>query len=58
MHDHYSIGELCEAFDVSRSGYHAWISRAPCARVQADVQLMPLTRRRTPKAAANTAARA
>ena len=38
----YSIPELCEAFDVSRSGYHAWVSRAPCARTQADARLLPL----------------
>ena len=42
MNDHYSIGELCEAFDVSRSGYHAWSTRAPSARDQADAKLAPL----------------
>jgi hypothetical protein len=42
MNDYYSIGELCEAFDVSRSGYHAWIGREPCARTPADAQLAPL----------------
>jgi putative transposase len=42
MSEHYSISELCEAFDVSRSGYHDWTRRAPCARVQADAQLLPL----------------
>jgi putative transposase len=42
MNDRYSIGELCEAFDVSRSGYHAWIGREPCARARADTQLLPL----------------
>jgi putative transposase len=42
MHDHYSIGELCEAFGVSRSGYHAWVGREPCARARADARLLPL----------------
>jgi transposase InsO family protein len=42
MHDHYSISELAEAFAVSRSGYHAWAGRPPCARAQADAQLAPL----------------
>lgn len=42
MNDPYSISELCEAFDVSRSGYHAWIEREPCARAQADETLAPL----------------
>jgi transposase InsO family protein len=42
MNDHYSISELCEAFDVSRSGYHAWIGREPCARARADAKLAPL----------------
>jgi transposase InsO family protein len=51
MNGHYSISELCEAFDVSRSGYHAWIGRAPCARARDDEQLLPLI------AAAHTAGR-
>jgi transposase InsO family protein len=42
MSTDYSLGELCEAFDVSRSGYHAWAGRQPCARIQADAQLQPL----------------
>lgn len=42
MSTDYSLRELCEAFDVSRSGYHAWVSRRPSARDQADVQLQPL----------------
>jgi len=42
MSTDYSLSELCEAFDVSRSGYHAWASRQPSARDQADVQLRPL----------------
>jgi putative transposase len=42
MNEHYSLSELCEAFDVSRSGYHAWATRAPSARAQADARLRPL----------------
>lgn len=42
MSTDYSLSELCEAFDVSRSGYHAWAGRQPSAREQADVQLQPL----------------
>lgn len=38
----YSVSELCEAFALSRSGYHAWVIRRPCARAQADAQLLPL----------------
>ena len=30
---------LCEAFGVSRSGYHAWLSRPPSARARADEAL-------------------
>jgi len=37
----YSISELCEAFELSRSGYHAWATRQPSARAQADAQLLP-----------------
>ena len=51
MNDRYSISELCTVFDVSRSGYHAWIGREPCARAQADAELAPLI------AAAHTAGR-
>ncbi len=42
MSTDYSLSELCEAFDVSRSGYHAWASRQPSARDQADARLQPL----------------
>jgi transposase InsO family protein len=42
MSTDYSLSELCEAFDVSRSGYHAWAGRQPSARDQADAQLQPL----------------
>jgi putative transposase len=32
----YSLADLCAALGVSRSGYHAWKSRPPSARQQAD----------------------
>jgi len=38
----YAISELCEAFEVSRSGYHAWRDRLPCARARTDALLLPL----------------
>lgn len=31
--DWFPITALCRVLEVLRSGYHAWISRAPCARV-------------------------
>ena len=37
--DHYPVNELCVAFGVSRSGYYAWLTRAPSVRAQADAQL-------------------
>lgn len=30
---------LCEALDVSRSGFHAWLRRGPSARTVADEEL-------------------
>lgn len=39
MNADYSLSELCEVFDVLRSGYHAWASHQPSTRDQADVQL-------------------
>ncbi len=35
----YRITDLCAAFEVSRSGYHAWRVRLPGPRQQADVAL-------------------
>jgi putative transposase len=35
----YPIAVLCEALDVSRSGFYAWARRPPSARSQADARL-------------------
>lgn len=35
----YSLSDLCAAFEVSRSGYYAWASRAPGPRAQANALL-------------------
>jgi putative transposase len=42
MNSDYAIVELCEAFAVSRSGYHDWAARKPGPRAQADELLLPL----------------
>ena len=36
----YALTELCEAFEVSRSGYYAWREREPSARQQANDRLV------------------
>jgi transposase InsO family protein len=36
---HYPVRVLCEALDVSRSGFYAWKARPPAARVARDEQL-------------------
>ncbi len=38
----YNLSLLCEVLAVSRSGYHAWASRLPGPRLQADAALLPL----------------
>ncbi len=40
MTTHYTTTELCEAFDVSRSGYYDWLERKPSARQQANARLV------------------
>jgi transposase InsO family protein len=35
---HYSVSELCEALEVSASGYYRWRSSEPCPRQQEDQQ--------------------
>ena len=42
MHDEYSIDQLCVTLAVTRSGYHAWASRASGVRAQANAALLPL----------------
>ncbi len=36
---HHLLADLCAAFGVSRSGYHAWKVRPPSARADRDTQL-------------------
>lgn len=40
MEKEYPLMLLCRVLEVSRSGYHAWRSRAPSARAQANQQLL------------------
>jgi putative transposase len=42
MSPEYSIRELCAAFGVTISGYHAWAGRSPGQRAQANATLLPL----------------
>jgi putative transposase len=35
----YPIALLCRVFDVSRSGFYAWLARKPSPRQQADERL-------------------
>src|SRR5437867_13345674 len=42
MNPEYPIADLCAALAVTRSGYHAWASRRPGRRAQADAALWPL----------------
>jgi len=37
--DQYTLADLCAAFDVSPSGYHAWVRRLPGLRQLADAEL-------------------
>jgi transposase InsO family protein len=39
MKDQHSLGQLCAALDVTRSGYHAWTSAQPSLRAQTDAGL-------------------
>jgi transposase InsO family protein len=36
---HYPLAVLCRVFDVSRSGYHAWMGRMPSKRAQENNRL-------------------
>ena len=37
----WPVAWLCEALGVSRSGFHAWLKRGPCARSREDDAIMP-----------------
>jgi putative transposase len=39
LKSHYPLDLLCEALDLSKSGYHAWKARPQSPRAQADQQL-------------------
>jgi putative transposase len=39
-HSIWPVAWLCEVLDVSRSGFHAWLSRRPSARCRADETLL------------------
>jgi putative transposase len=41
MSAEHDLTALCAAFDVTRSGYHAWQAAGPSAREQADAALRP-----------------
>jgi putative transposase len=40
----YAIGELCAAFDVSRSGFHRWRTAEPCQRAREDARISEVLR--------------
>ena len=40
----YAIGELCAAFDVSRSGFHRWRTAEPCQRTREDARISEVLR--------------
>jgi putative transposase len=40
----WPVAWLCEALGVSRSGFHAWLKRGPCARSREDEAIMPAVR--------------
>ena len=42
METQHDIADLCDTLAVSRSGYHAWKSREPSLRAQANATLLPL----------------
>jgi len=41
----WPVAWLCEALDVSRSGFHAWLNRSPSRRFQEDESLVDVIRR-------------
>lgn len=41
MSAQHDLTDLCATFDVTRSGYHAWLAAEPSAREQSDAALRP-----------------
>ena len=37
--DIWPVSWICEALGVSRSGFHAWLTRAPSARARSDEKI-------------------
>ncbi len=49
---HYPVSLLCRVLGVSRASFYAWLQRGPCARAQADQQLLAqITRTTGPRGA-------
>jgi len=46
MKKDHAVNNLCEALEVSPSGYYDWVARGlcPCLRKQADLELIPVIR--------------
>ena len=44
MKAEHTLAQLCAAFDVKRSGYHAWVQAGASPRERADAQLLPKIR--------------
>ena len=40
----HTLAQLCAAFGVKRSGYHAWVQAAASKRERADAALLPKIR--------------
>ena len=40
----WPVAWLCETLGVSRSGFHVWLKRGPCARSREDEAIMPAVR--------------
>jgi putative transposase len=44
MKAEHTLSQLCAAFEVKRSGYHAWVQAGASARARADAELLPKIR--------------
>ena len=44
MKSDHSLAQLCAAFDVKRSGYHAWVQAGASLRARTDAALLPKIR--------------